>query len=69
MSKAQHGLTASEAEPTAREPVPDHLSRPVAVARGEAYGELGTDNGSGLGGHTLLSHPPAPQGRRSLFRR
>lgn len=74
MSETQNSLPASHAEPGSAEPgspesAPDHASGLVAGADGEPCGEFGMDNGADLGGHTLLCRPPAPQGRRSLFRR
>ena len=69
MSKTQDGLPASGAGPASPDPVPAHPSGPAGMAHGEAWGEPGMDDGAGSGGHTLLSRPPAPQGRRSLFRR
>ncbi len=69
MGKAQISLPASDAEPISPEPVPDHPSGLAAVANGEVCGEFEIDNAADLGGHTLLSRAPAPQGRRSLFRR
>ena len=69
MSKAQNSLPASNAEPTSPESAPDHPYGLVARADGDPCGEFGMDNDADLGGHTLLSRPPAPQGRRSLFRR
>ncbi len=69
MSKDQDSLPARSAEPASPDLVSDHPSGPVAMAHGEAWGEHGMDDGAGLGGHTLLSRPSPPQGRRSLFRR
>ncbi len=69
MSTAQIDLPAYDAEPAFPETVPDGPSCPMAVANGEPCGEYGMDNRPDLGGHTLLSRSPAPQGRRSLFRR
>jgi hypothetical protein len=67
MSIEQIGLPAYDAEPGF--PVPDGSCGPVAVDNGEPCGEFSMDNRVDLGGHTLLSRAPAPQGRRSLFRR
>jgi hypothetical protein len=69
MSNAQNGLPASDAVPASAESAPDDASGLGAGADGEAGGEFGMDDGADLGGHTLLSRPAAPQGRRSLFRR
>jgi hypothetical protein len=60
-------LSASDAEPAAADSVSDDASGPGADHKG--CGEFGMDDGADLGGHTLLSRPPTPQGRRSLFRR
>ena len=68
MSNAQDNLTASHAEPGSPGSSPDPDSGPVTVAHAEAWAAHVMDNGADLGGHTLLSRPPAPQGRRSLFR-
>ena len=69
MSTAQIDQPAYHAEPTFPEPAPEGPSGSVAVANGEPCVEFGMDNCADLGGHTLLARPPAPQGRRSLFRR
>jgi hypothetical protein len=69
MSTAQINLPAYDAEPAFPETVPDWPSAPMAVGEGDPYRAGGMDNRTDLGGHTLLSRSPAPQGRRSLFRR
>jgi hypothetical protein len=69
MTKAQNSLSASRAEPGFPESAPDDASGPVTGADGADCGDSGMDNGADLGGRTFLSRPPAPQGRRSLFRR
>lgn len=68
MSEVQNSLPSSD-ESASPESTPDHASGLVAGADGENCGKFRMDNGADLGGHTLLSRPPAPQGRRSLFRR
>ncbi len=68
MSEAQNSLSASDAESASPECTPDRAYGLVG-ADGEGCSEFGMDNGADLGGHTLLCRPPAPQGRRSLFRR
>lgn len=65
MSNAQNSLLASGTGPDRPEPMQD--APPVSATM--AHGEVRTDDGADLGGHTLLSRPPVPQGRRSLFRR
>jgi hypothetical protein len=41
----------------------------VTDQESEAAADLHIGNGADLGGHTSLFRPPAPQGRKSLFRR
>ncbi len=67
MTIEQISLPAYNSEPGFA--VADGRSGPVAVDNGEPCGEFSMDNRVDLGGHTLLSRAPAPQGRRSLFRR
>ncbi len=69
MNQSQNGRPASNAEPTSPESAPDHVYGLVTRAGDEPSGEFGMDNDAGSGGHTLLSRPPLPQGRKSLFRR
>lgn len=69
MSKAQNCPPANNAERKPPEPGTDHVSRLVAGAAVERRDAFGTNDCADLGGHTLLSHTPPPQGRRSLFRR
>ncbi len=69
MSKAQNSPSASEVEPTSAEPGTDYGSGLLAGADGDHRGEFRMDDGADLGGYMLLSRTPAPQGRRSLFRR
>ena len=65
MSHAQDSLSASHADPASS----DSASTLVAGPDREPCGESGMNDGADSGGHTLLSRAPAPQGRRSLFRR
>ncbi len=67
--EAQNSLQAIGAEPASRESIDDRPSDLMMVADGDHRGEFGMDNGAAPSGHTWLSRPPAPQGRRSLFRR
>ncbi len=69
MSEAANSQTVSNAERASRDPLSDHPSTPVVLAKGEAAGRFEIDDGTSLGGHKLLSRPSLPQGRRSLFRR
>jgi hypothetical protein len=69
MSEIQNSLTANNAEPTSAKSTPNDAYGLAAAADSERREELGMDNEADLGGHTLLSRPQAPQGRRSLFRR
>ncbi len=69
MSDAQNSLPAGNAEPGSPESEPDHAYGLMGTPNGENRSEFRMDNGTDLGGHTLLSRAPAPQGRRSLFRR
>jgi hypothetical protein len=66
MSETQNSPPSSDAGPASADRACDGSSVPAGSADGEAFG---MDEGSDLGGHTLLSRPPAPRGRRSLFRR
>jgi hypothetical protein len=65
MSLTQNSLSTVDAAPGKGEAAQDH----AAGQAGWADGERGTENAGALGGHTSLSSRPAPQGRRSLFRR
>jgi hypothetical protein len=65
MTEAQTSLQDSHAA----ESTPGYASGLAAGTDGENCSESGIDNGPELAGHTLLARPPAPQGRRSLFRR
>ena len=69
MSEAQNSLPASDAESVSAESAPDRTYGPAAEAGGEPSGGFRMESGSDVGGHTLLSRPAVPQGRRSLFRR
>jgi hypothetical protein len=68
MSKSENGPLAMEVDPISAEAGSGYGSGLPAVD-GERYGEPVSEDGADLGGHTLLSRSPAPQGRRSLFRR
>ena len=65
MSKDQSFPPAFDSGPDYLEPARDDPPVSVSMAQGEAR----TEDRTGLGGRTLLSRPPEPQGRRSLFRR
>ena len=69
MSEAQEDPPANQTGPGSHMLGPDPTSAPASGAHGEPSLEYGTDNSGDLGGHTSLSRPAAPQGRRSLFRR
>ena len=69
MSEAQNSLPASETESVSAGSAPDRAYGLAAEAGGEPSGGFRTESGSDLGGHTSLSRPAVPQGRRSLFRR
>ena len=69
MSEAQNSIPASDAESVSAESAPDRAYVLAAGDGGEPSGGFRTESGSDIGGHTLLSRPAVPQGRRSLFRR
>ncbi len=69
MTEAQNSLPNSHAEPGSQDTTLDQTCRSVAGTDGESYGGFVVDKSGELGAHLLLSRPPAPQGRRSLFRR
>jgi hypothetical protein len=69
MSKSQNEAFADEGKSASPEAGPDHHASSASVPDSEACGALDMDDGADFGGHTLLSRSPAPQGRRSLFRR
>jgi hypothetical protein len=69
MSKSQNKALADEGKSASLEAGPDHQASSASVPDSEACGALDMDDGAVFGGHTLLSRSPAPQGRRSLFRR
>lgn len=60
MNKVPNSLQASDAESDLAESVPEATGSDCVD---------GTDERTELGGHTLLSRPESPRGRRSLFRR
>jgi hypothetical protein len=68
MSDVQNSLPAGDAEHGTLKAEPSHLSGLTAMANGKHLSEFRMEDGA-YRGHTLLSGPPAPQGRRSLFRR
>jgi hypothetical protein len=67
MNDAKSSLQARDAAPASLRPDLDRASGPGSADAGGPCGENGTDGETG--GHTLLSRPVAPQGRKSLFRR
>lgn len=69
MSETQNSVISSQSEAGSRDRTMNDTSGRVEGAGGKPRGEFEIDEGGELGGHTLLSRPPAPQGRRSLFRR
>jgi hypothetical protein len=69
MSTSVNGLTVRDARSASPDSLLDHASSLPALTKGEPTGELGMDDGTNVSGHSLLSRPSLPQGRRSLFRR
>ena len=69
MTDAQKSLPSADAEPWFPESQLNRATGQMGMAAGENRTELRMVDGADLGGHTLLSRAPAPQGRRSLFRR
>ena len=69
MSETQNSLPSSHSEAGSRDCTMNDTSELVEGVGGKPCSEFGIDEGGELGGHTLLSRPSAPQGRRSLFRR
>ena len=69
MSDAQDDFPVRNAASASLRSAPDEAAGRVAEAGGERCSQFGMDNDAGSGTHTLLSQPPASQGRRSLFRR
>ena len=69
MHKVQNGTPAGNAWSTSTESAPNDASNSAAAVEGESCEDLGIDNEADASGHTLLSRPQGPQGRRSLFRR
>lgn len=65
MTEAQDSLPNSHAEPGSQDSALDETCRSVPGADGGFV----MDKSGELGMHLLPSRPPAPQGRRSLFRR
>lgn len=74
MSKVQISPPAANDASAFREPGQDDASVCSLVTQVGFGDASGIGQGTGLDGHSLLSrlpvsHPAAPQGRRSLFRR
>lgn len=69
MSDAQNSLSGTDTELGSAKSERDHASALMGMPNGENQTEFRMEDGVDLGGHTLLSRPSAPQGRRSLFRR
>lgn len=69
MSKLQNGLGANSSETRSADFQSNDPFEALAKANGTPCEEFESDDDSDLSGHTLLSRPQAPQGRRSLFRR
>jgi hypothetical protein len=69
MRKSQNDAFAGEGESASLEPGPDRHASAASVPDSEVWSAIGMDDGAVAGGLTLLSRSPAPQGRRSLFRR
>jgi hypothetical protein len=70
MSNRPDNMSASDGEPASRKlSTPDDHSGSATVSVSEAWGALRMDDAAAGGGLTSLSHSPAHQGRRSLFRR
>ena len=64
MSNAHDSLSASDTQPP-----PDYAAALIAQTDGEPAADGAMDYRADDSGHTLLSRSPAPEGRRSLFRR
>jgi hypothetical protein len=69
MSEAQDSRQVCYADAGPAEPAPPRNLRRGSEAGDASCGYFGIDPGADRDGHTLLSPPPAPEGRRSLFRR
>ena len=69
MSDSRRDFPARNAAPASVRSAPDEAASRVAKADGERCSQFGMDYDVGSDTHTLLSHPPASEGRRSLFRR
>ncbi len=69
MSDAQDDFPVGNAAPTSRGSAPAETIGSVATADGERCSQFGMGYDVGSDPYTLLSRAPAPQGRRSLFRR
>lgn len=69
MTESQNNAFAGEGEAVSVEAGSSRHTSSASGPDSVACGALGRDDGAVMGGHTLLSRSPAPQGRRSLFRR
>ena len=69
MTKSQNTEVFRNGESAAVEPGLDGRGNPASVPDGQAWGALGMGDIVVASGLTLLSRAPAPEGRRSLFRR
>ena len=69
MSESQYDRATGHPEPGYEEFAPDQDSTLLAEPDGKDCGEIGTESGADLGGHTMMGRRSASQGRRSLFRR
>lgn len=69
MSEVWNILQATRTEPGSWKVASDDAAVLATRVDGQPSDHVGMDKDVDLGGHTLLSRPVAPQGRRSLFRR
>ncbi len=69
MSEFRNILQASRPEPGYWKVASDEAAALATLVDGEPFDNVGMNKDGDLGGHTLLSRPVSPQGRRSLFRR
>jgi hypothetical protein len=63
MTEVRNSLPKSHAEPGSQDPSLDQTCRSVSGTDGDPYGGFAMDNSGELGMQSLLSRPPAPQGR------
>lgn len=68
MNTSQGSLPATQSNSDAPDTRPVRIFRSAAPTRVEDPGLPAIEDVAAQSGHTLLSRPPAPQGRRSLFR-